>query len=308
MMDYPCETIRRCVLSTTAGEYSIELVREDLSEVYPGMARFTLCLRCGEHVGGIFRTNTYEYSPTDPLDADGAARKRMDEWVQRITINPTEFAAESGVSDRPGTKKTVDAVILQGSPRADGNCAILAEWAAKAVRDIDRTARVYFVHDLEIKACIACYQCYNTGRCIYRDDMGDLIDTISSAEMLIVCSPVYTNTVPAGLKLVMDRFQAHHAAHTLGFAGSNPKGILLAVAGRRGFGNFRCLTSVVHAFMRNAGISPSEDILTDGMDEARDVRTIPGLEDRVRSAVLSCFQPKNSTNNAPGGRFDPDTL
>jgi multimeric flavodoxin WrbA len=188
-------------------------------------------------------------------------------------------------------------VILQGSPRADGNCAILAEWSANAIRGLGRTVRVYYVHDMEIKACIACYQCYNTGRCIYRDDMEDLIDAVSTAECLIVCSPVYTNTVPAGLKLVIDRFQAHHAAQTLEPTGSSPKGILLAVAGRCGQANFRCLTSVVHAFMRNAGISPSGDILADGMDEARDVRTIPSLEDRIRTAVLSCIQ-QGTRNNA----------
>jgi len=299
-MDHPGETIQRCVLPTNAGEYSLELFREDLSAIYPGMVRFTLRVLGEDHVIAVFRTNTYEYSPTDPLDAEGAARRRMDEWMQRITADPARFAAEEGVSDWSGTKRMADVVILQGSPRADGNCAILAGWSADAVRRTGGTARVYYVQDLEIKACIACYQCYNTGRCIYRDDMGDLIDTISNAEVLIVCSPVYTNTVPAGLKLVMDRFQAHHAARTLGLTGSNPKGILLAVAGRRGADNFRCLTSVVHAFMRNAGIVPSGDILTDGMDEVRDIRAIPGLEGRVHAAILSGLLPQATTDRAPG--------
>jgi multimeric flavodoxin WrbA len=300
MMDYPSETIRRHVLATSTGAYSLELIREDLSAVYPGMVRFTLRVLRGERVGAIFRTNTYEYSPTDPLDAEGVAQRRMDEWIQRITEDPTAFAAEENGTGLHGTKRTADAVILQGSPRADGNCAILAEWSADAVRGSGGTVRVYYVQDMEIKACIACYQCYNTGRCIYRDDMVDIIDSIANAKLLIVCSPVYTNTVPAGLKLLMDRFQAHHAAHTLGREVSNPKGILLAVAGRRGADNFRCLTSVVHAFMRNAGILPSGDVLTDGMDEVRDVRAVPGLEERVHAAIRSGLRPHAAADGTRG--------
>lgn len=291
MMEFPSETIRRHPIPTSTGECSLDLVREDLSGVYPGMARFTLRLLYGDRVDVLFRTNTYEYSPNDPLDAESVARRGMDEWIQRITRDPADSTREEDVSDRPGTRRTADAVILQGSPRADGNCAILAEWSVEAIQSASRTARVYFVHDMDIKACIACYQCYNTGHCIYRDDMGDLIETITTADLLIVCSPVYTNTVPAGLKLLVDRFQSYHAARTLGLVERAPKGVLLAVAGRRGAENFRCLASVVHAFMRNAGIAPSGDVLTSGMDEIGDLRAIPGLEKRVHAAVLSALGP-----------------
>jgi multimeric flavodoxin WrbA len=178
-----------------------------------------------------------------------------------------------------------DLVVIQGSPRGNGNCSILAGWAVNAADELGMQAQVIYPHDMDIRCCIGCYQCYNTGTCIFEDDMKSIIDAIRSTSLLVVCSPVYTNTVPGGLKLLIDRCQAYHAERALSGGSAGQRGLIFSVAGRKGEENFTCTTMVISAFLRNLGIAPVGEILIDRLDEMRDIRTIPGIEKKVREAV-----------------------
>jgi multimeric flavodoxin WrbA len=189
----------------------------------------------------------------------------------------------------------IDLVVIQGSPRADGNCSILAGWAVEAAYDLSRQSRVIYPHDLDIRCCIGCYRCYNTGSCIFDDDMRSIINDIRSASLLVVCSPVYTNTIPAGLKLLIDRCQGYHAERVLFGGRAGQHGLVFSVAGRKGEVNFTCVTRVIKAFLRNLGITPIGEILIDNVDMVRDIRLIPGLEQKVRDKVKQGLVVKNST-------------
>jgi multimeric flavodoxin WrbA len=127
--------------------------------------------------------------------------------------------------------------------------------------------------------------------------MAHLGPALRAARLLVVCSPVYTNTVPAGLKAVLDRAQAIRAGSALGEGGTGPRqtGVLLATAGRRGPENFRCVRSVVGAFMANLGIRCQGEVLVDDLDALRDLRGVDGLELRVRSTISSALRPAGTT-------------
>ena len=272
---------------TSDGTVTLTLDREDLSFLYPGMQRFTLQATANGRVCALFRTSTYEYSPTVPYDAESVARQKGEEWARLLQEKPRLFL---DLHARDGVRTTVptlpaDAVIIQGSPRPDGNCSILAGWAEEAVREAGAQPRVVFLDDLVIHSCIGCYRCYNSGECTFDDDMGGVLVSLHGAALLVICSPVYTNTVPGGLKIFLDRCQAYHARRRL-FDPDRPKtGLLLAVAGRKGTANFACVTHVVNAYFRNLGIVPAGEMLIDALDETRDVRTLAGLEQRVKDTV-----------------------
>jgi multimeric flavodoxin WrbA len=138
---------------------------------------------------------------------------------------------------------------------------------------------------MDIRCCIGCYQCYNTGSCVFDDDMGSIIGAIRESSLLVVCSPVYTNTVPGGLKLLIDRCQAYHAERALSGGRTGQHGLIFSVAGRKGEENFTCVTRVISAFLRNLGITPAGEILIDRIDSVKDIRTIAGMEDTVRKKV-----------------------
>jgi multimeric flavodoxin WrbA len=269
-----------------ADEYHLALVREDFSALYPHMVRYELAVRNRDRRAAVFRTNTFEYSPLSPLAAETVAREKADLWVDLLERDPSAVFRE--YADAPfqtPRKPAVDLVLIQGSPRPDGNCGILASWAADAARKAGRTFAIIYPHDLDIHCCIGCYQCYNTGSCVFDDDMAGIIDAVRGARVVIVCSPVYTNTVTGALKLVIDRMQAWHAERTLYGGGGGQKGLLFSVAGRKGEDNFTCVTRVVKAFFLNCGIAPEGEVLIDNVDAVRDIREITGKKESVCDLV-----------------------
>jgi len=280
------EVLEKKEITTGEGTYTLILSRRDLTSHYPGMILYSLRLLFGERLLALFRTNTYEYSPTAPLDAETVARKKAEEWERILHEYPLEFFSTHLEEVREPTAGTgPDVLILQGSPRADGNSGIMASWALDATESAGVVGEVVFIHDLSIHACIGCYQCYNTGFCTFEDEMSGIIASLRHARLLIICTPVYTSTVPAGLKLVIDRFQAYHAEMIL--LGHTParKGLLFSVAGRTGKENFTCVTRVVNDFMRNLLIVPSGEILIDGIDRLKDIRSLPGTEENIKDLV-----------------------
>jgi multimeric flavodoxin WrbA len=280
------EELKSILVRGGLGEFLLTLDREDFSALYPRLVRYILSVREGDRLRALFRTNTFEYSPLNPLDAEVAAQKKAVEWERELRTDPSAlFRNYPAEPVRRPNEPAADLVIIQGSPRPDGNCGILTGWAFEAAKDAGRTSRVIYPHDLDIHCCIGCYQCYNTGTCVFDDDMGSIIDAVRGARLLIVCSPVYTNTVPAGLKLVIDRMQAYHAERTLSGGRYGQAGILFSVAGRKGGDNFTCVTKVISAFFRNLGIEPAGQVLIDSVDAVRDIRVLPGREDEVKALV-----------------------
>lgn len=265
--------------------FRLTLHREDFSALYPGMQRFVLEVAGPNRSPARFITNTYEYSPLLPGSAESAARQMMAIWKADLLHDPDVVFHEYARPKKAQPARPLDLLILQGSPRPDGNCAILAEWAVKAAHEAGKTVAVIYPHDLDIHPCIGCYQCYNTGTCVFDDDMNDIIAAVRGASLIIVCSPVYSNTVPAGLKLVIDRMQAYHAERALGGGGRCRHGLVFSVAGRKGKENFTCITSVLSAFFHTLGVAFGGEILLDGADSVRDIRTIAGKEEMVKALV-----------------------
>lgn len=285
-MERVTERLRTIEIDSGKDRYILTLNSEDFSALYPGMVRYTVTVTDRIRTISVFRTNSFEYSPCVPLDAATVAQRTADKWEDEIRQNPSDFVMnqQQVFLQRP-VSLPGDLVVIQGSPRADGNCSILADWAVEAAQELGKQAQVIYPHDMDIHCCIGCYQCYNTGSCVFDDDMGSIIDAVRNSALLVVCAPVYTNTVPGGLKLVIDRCQAYHAERILFGGTSGQRGLVFSVAGRKGKENFTCITRVVSAFLRNLDITPVGEILIDHVDAIRDIRTIPGLKNHVRETV-----------------------
>lgn len=285
------ESLKSVRINGAEAGYHLTLVREDFSTLYPGMVRYILTVREGDILRAVFRTNSFEYSPLSPLAAETAAEEKAAEWERVLAADPSGiFRNYPAGSARQPAGRRADIVIIQGSPRPDGNCGILISWAVDAATVAGCTSQIIYPHDLDIHCCIGCYQCYNTGTCVFDDDMGSIIDAVRGARLLIICSPVYTNTVPAGLKLVIDRMQAYHAERTLFGGRSGQKGILFSVAGRKGEDNFTCITKVILPFFRNLGMDAAGQVLIDSTDAVKDIRSIPGRRDEVKQLVSDAIR------------------
>ncbi len=290
----PPAVLRSRTVPTPRGEVTVRILCEDFSRLYPGMERYTVeAVREGE-VLATFHTNTYEYSPGLALTPEEAVRSRADDWEAHLAEDVAGFVEYHAprhhypVPEAPAT----DVVVIQGSPRPDGNCGIIAGWVAETAKARDISVEVLYLDDLILHPCIGCYRCFNEGVCTFEDDMDAIYRALEHASLLVVCSPVYTNTVPAGLKAVMDRCQALHARRTIAKRMPSQKyrrGIFFSVAGRVGEENFAAILPVAEAFFSLVGYPLSGTACFDGMDHVAGVHAVGGARDRVVGAVRTAL-------------------
>jgi multimeric flavodoxin WrbA len=100
-------------------------------------------------------------------------------------------------------------LIMKGSPRPQGNSALLADRLADGAREAGAEVESVYVHDRQIRPCQACNHCArHDGRCVIRDDMQALYPKITRADALVIVSPIYWYAVSAQTKLWLDRCYA----------------------------------------------------------------------------------------------------
>ncbi len=121
-------------------------------------------------------------------------------------------------------------IIVSGSPRRNGNCAVLAEQAAAGARASGAKAEVIYLHGLTMEPCSACDACQGAlqADCIIDDDLTSLLPRVRRADALLLASPVYWFTFGAQTKLFIDRvFYALNGPEGHGLKGK-PLGLLMA--------------------------------------------------------------------------------
>lgn len=101
-------------------------------------------------------------------------------------------------------------LAIMGSPREMGNSKIIVEQILKGIRsetgDVEITR--ISLRNVQIHPCIACDGCHHKAGCIIKDDMQKLYPAFDQADLVIVASPIYFNSVSAQLKSLIDRCQA----------------------------------------------------------------------------------------------------
>lgn len=95
---------------------------------------------------------------------------------------------------------------ISGSPR--GGASRTKRLVGAVLRGAEREgAETEFVDlcALTIQPCTGCETCYATGLCIHGDDMAVLVETMVSADGIVLGSPVYVDQVTAQMKAFIDR-------------------------------------------------------------------------------------------------------
>ena len=98
-------------------------------------------------------------------------------------------------------------LILQGSPRAEGNTAWMAEEFRSAAEAAGHQVTLVDVAHKKIAGCLACEYCHNKGNgtCIQKDDMQALYPLMAEAEVLVLASPIYYFTMSAQIQAAIQR-------------------------------------------------------------------------------------------------------
>jgi multimeric flavodoxin WrbA len=102
-------------------------------------------------------------------------------------------------------------LIINGSPRPNGNTTIAIDEMVKIFGEEGIEAEVCRVGNKNIRGCIACGKCSELGRCVFDDAVNELAPKFEEADGLVVASPVYYASANATLIACLDRlfFSTH---------------------------------------------------------------------------------------------------
>jgi multimeric flavodoxin WrbA len=117
-------------------------------------------------------------------------------------------------------------LILKGSPRINGNSAVLADQIFAGAKKAGAEVESVYLSGLEINPCDACDACQESQEgCIVQDEMQSLYPKLKGADVIVIASPIYYFTITAQIKTFIDRWYALESDH-----GSALRGKELAIA------------------------------------------------------------------------------
>ena len=99
-------------------------------------------------------------------------------------------------------------ITLQGSPRRKGNTAKVLSWIEEELIALGHNVESIFLNAKNLKGCLACGKCKekpDSVGCIQKDDIPEILEKMTQAELVIFASPLYFWGVSAQLKTVIDR-------------------------------------------------------------------------------------------------------
>lgn len=160
----------------------------------------------------------------------------------------------------------VNAVIVNGSARGTkGITHRLLNSFALGLADSKCTVHTHNLNERSIEHCKSCFHCMHSklGVCSIKDDMADIYDDLKKSELLVIGTPLYTDTMSSRMKVFFDRCipsmkpyiqEDVHGRFRHSFTWRMPKYfILVSTSGFPEKENFLALESTVQAQAYNFG-------------------------------------------------------
>ena len=96
-------------------------------------------------------------------------------------------------------------LILNGSPKTNGNTMIAISEILKIFQEEGIEAEVVQIGNQDIRGCISCGSCSRTGKCVFDDTVNQIASKFEEADGLVAASPVYYASANATLIACLDR-------------------------------------------------------------------------------------------------------
>ena len=120
-------------------------------------------------------------------------------------------------------------IIINGSPRKDGNTSIAVGELDKVFRAEGIETEIIQIGNMDIRGCIGCASCKKNGKCVFDDIVNETAAKFKDADGLVVASPVYYASANGTVVSFMDRL-----FYSSGFDKTMKVGASVAVARRGG--------------------------------------------------------------------------
>ena len=96
-------------------------------------------------------------------------------------------------------------LVLSASPRRGGNSDLLCDQFIKGSLEAGLSAEKIFLKNKEINYCTGCGACFSGKGCSQKDDMGEILEKMIEADVIVMATPVYFYTMDGQMKTLIDR-------------------------------------------------------------------------------------------------------
>ena len=172
-------------------------------------------------------------------------------------------------------------IAICGSPRRNGNTALLLNSAVQGARDAGADVKEVVLRDLKISPCLEIYGCKETGRCVIKDDFQQIHDQMANAQGMILASPIFFYGLSAHTKAFIDRFQSWWVKKywidkvPFGKREATRKGLFISAGATRGKRLFDGALLTIHYFFDALDMVLWKSLLYRGLDFEGDVLKFP---------------------------------
>ncbi len=170
-------------------------------------------------------------------------------------------------------------VILNGSPRLNGNTAGLVEAFAKGAQEKGHSVSLFNLQNMDIHPCLGCCGGGKEAEspCVQKDDMQKIYPSYEQADILVLASPMYYWSISAQLKMAFDRLFAV-AEKDPNYRNPKKDCIMLMASEGDTQSNRESVEHYHHSLLQHLGWTNLGEVYAGGVMNVGDIKDHPALE------------------------------
>lgn len=101
-------------------------------------------------------------------------------------------------------------VILNGSPRRNGNTSALVKAFTEGAESVGNTVTEFFLDRMDIHGCKGCFGGHSSKECpcVQKDDMSKIYPAVKDCDVIVLATPLYYWNMSGQLRTAIDRLFA----------------------------------------------------------------------------------------------------
>ena len=104
----------------------------------------------------------------------------------------------------------MNVLAVNGSPRKNGNTAVLLENALRGAKENGAVTRFVNLYELNFKGCVSCFACKRKGSlcngiCAVKDDLKEILEYALTCDAIFLGSPIYFGNITGEMRSFLER-------------------------------------------------------------------------------------------------------
>ena len=132
---------------------------------------------------------------------------------------------------------------------------MLLQKALEGAKSQGSETALFYLNELTIRGCQACYGCKKVGKCVIKDDLTEIFEAISEADGVILGSPIYFGRFTAQTALFMDRLYGYIKPDSTSSLGAGKKIALVFTQGQPDANLYTNVVDATSQVLRRVGFA-----------------------------------------------------